>query len=152
MVCATSKASDQPGHTHSLIRAFAYCLNILWLLSSNKIQAENHLEFQLSQHLSKCHIVGNFMSRLKYLSCHTGTIKFDHYARESEFGILERKKIICLCFWLNEECPTLLSSLGIDHRRRKTIPLWNSSGKKKISSGHHCMSDIYNIGHCVMTW
>ena len=31
-------------------------------------------------------------------------------------------------FWLNEECPTLLSSLVIDHRRRKTIPLWNSSG------------------------
>ena len=23
---------------------------------------------------------------------------------------------------------------------------------KKSSSGHHCMSGIYNIGHCVMTW
>ena len=32
-VCATSKASDQPAHTHSLIRAFASCLNILWVLS-----------------------------------------------------------------------------------------------------------------------
>ena len=29
MVCATSKASDQPGHTHSLIRAFASRLNNL---------------------------------------------------------------------------------------------------------------------------
>ena len=29
VVCATSKASDQPGHTHSLIRAFACHLNIL---------------------------------------------------------------------------------------------------------------------------
>ena len=28
VVCATSKASDQPAHTHSLIRAFASCLNI----------------------------------------------------------------------------------------------------------------------------
>ena len=32
-VCATSKASDQPAHTRSLIRAFACRLNILWVLS-----------------------------------------------------------------------------------------------------------------------
>ena len=29
VVCATSKASDRPAHTHSLIRAFASRLNIL---------------------------------------------------------------------------------------------------------------------------
>ena len=29
VVCASSKASDQPAHTHSLIRAFASRLNIL---------------------------------------------------------------------------------------------------------------------------
>ena len=29
VVCATSKGSDQPAHTHSLIRAFASRLNIL---------------------------------------------------------------------------------------------------------------------------
>ena len=29
VVCATSKASDQPAHMRSLIRAFAYRLNIL---------------------------------------------------------------------------------------------------------------------------
>ena len=29
MVCATSKASDQPAHTRSLIRAFACRLTIL---------------------------------------------------------------------------------------------------------------------------
>ena len=33
MVCATSKASDQPAHTRSLIRAFANRWNILRLLS-----------------------------------------------------------------------------------------------------------------------
>ena len=33
VVCATSKASDQPVHTHSLIRAFASHLNILRVLS-----------------------------------------------------------------------------------------------------------------------
>ena len=31
--CATSKASDQPAHMRSLIRAFASRLSILWLLS-----------------------------------------------------------------------------------------------------------------------
>ena len=33
VVCATSKGSDQPAHTRSLIRAFASRLNILRLLS-----------------------------------------------------------------------------------------------------------------------
>ena len=33
MVCATSKDSDQPAHTRSLIRAFASRLSILRLLS-----------------------------------------------------------------------------------------------------------------------
>ena len=33
VVCATSKASDQPAHTRSLVRAFASRLSILWLLS-----------------------------------------------------------------------------------------------------------------------
>ena len=32
-VCATSKASDQPAHTRSLIRAFTSRLSNLWLLS-----------------------------------------------------------------------------------------------------------------------
>ena len=30
VVCVTSKSSDQPAHTHSLIRAFASRLNILY--------------------------------------------------------------------------------------------------------------------------
>ena len=34
VVCETSKASDQPAHTRSLIRAFASRFNILWVLSS----------------------------------------------------------------------------------------------------------------------
>ena len=33
VVCATSKASDQPAHMRSLIRAFASRSNILWVLS-----------------------------------------------------------------------------------------------------------------------
>ena len=32
VVCATSKASDQPAHTRSLTRGFPSCLNILWVL------------------------------------------------------------------------------------------------------------------------
>ena len=41
MVCATSKASDQPAHMRSLIRVFASHLNIL----SVKLLTEHHLEF-----------------------------------------------------------------------------------------------------------
>ena len=33
VVYATNKASDQPAHVRSLIRAFASCLNSLWVLS-----------------------------------------------------------------------------------------------------------------------
>ena len=33
VVCATSKVSDQPAHTRSLIRAVSSCLNILRVLS-----------------------------------------------------------------------------------------------------------------------
>ena len=32
VVCSTSKASDQPAHTRSLIRAFDCCLNIIRVL------------------------------------------------------------------------------------------------------------------------
>ena len=41
VVCATSKGSDQPAHTRSLIRAFASRLNIMTV----QLLAEHHLEF-----------------------------------------------------------------------------------------------------------
>ena len=41
VVCVTTKGSDQPAHTHSLIRAFASRLFILTLRSLT----EHHLEF-----------------------------------------------------------------------------------------------------------
>ena len=41
VVCPTSKGSDQPAHTHSLIRAFVSCLNIL----SVQLLREHHLDF-----------------------------------------------------------------------------------------------------------
>ena len=43
VVCVTSKASDQPAHTGSLIRAFASLLNIY--STSVKLLTEHHLEF-----------------------------------------------------------------------------------------------------------
>ena len=78
VVCATSKGSDQPAHTHSLIRAFASRLNILWQLSywPNSIWSfwaeQEAAQASLSLFMSKCHIVGNHMSRLNYdwLSTH----------------------------------------------------------------------------------
>ena len=67
VVCATSKASDQPAHKRSLIRAFASRLSILWLLSYwlNSIWSfkayKEAAEARLSLHLSKYQIVGNHM-------------------------------------------------------------------------------------------
>ena len=68
VVCATSKASDQPAHTGSLIRAFAsslnilrvlsYCLNIIWSFLVSKDAAQARFSLQLS----KCHIVGNHVT------------------------------------------------------------------------------------------
>ena len=73
-VCVTSKGSGQPVHMHSLIRAFASCLNILQLLScslssiwsfyADKMTALAHL----SLFMSKCHIVGNHMWWLNYVT------------------------------------------------------------------------------------
>ena len=74
VVCATSKASDQPAHMRSLIRAFASRLRILWVLSYwlNMIWCfyawKGVAQTRLSLQLSKCHIVGNHMSWLKILS------------------------------------------------------------------------------------
>ena len=47
VVYATSKASDQPAHARSLIKAFASHLNILWLLSywTNIIKSFSFLSF-----------------------------------------------------------------------------------------------------------
>ena len=69
VVCATSKGSDQPAHTRSLIRAFASRLNNLWLLNycPNSIWSyQEAAQARLSLFMSKCHIVGNHMSRLNY--------------------------------------------------------------------------------------
>ena len=74
VVCATSKASDQPAHTSSLIRAFANRLSISMIV---KLLTEHHLEFlslkeaaeaRRSLHLSKCQIFGNLLPRLNYVN------------------------------------------------------------------------------------
>ena len=57
VVCATSKASDQPAHTRSLIRAFASHLNILL---SVQLLTEHNLEYNVRFHgsLIKSAIMG----------------------------------------------------------------------------------------------
>ena len=65
----------------SLIRAFACHLNILWLLSywPNTIWSfqawKEAAQARLSLHLSKCHNVGNHMSRLIYVSVDKAAIR-----------------------------------------------------------------------------
>ena len=47
----------------------------------------------------------------------------------------KKHKNFWLNFCLNKECPKLLCGLGICHRRRQTIPMWNSTGEKRILQG-----------------
>ena len=81
-----------------------------------------------------------------FLSIFTGSLIYEHYTRECEFGNFDKikntkhkktkqhkkHKNFWLNFCLNKECPKLLCGLGICHRRRQTIPMWNSTGEKRI--------------------
>ena len=80
VVCATSKVSDQPAHTRSLIRAFAFHVHILWLPSywPNIIWTVKAAQARLSLLMSTYHIIGSHMSRLIYLVkyyCRTSIIQ-----------------------------------------------------------------------------
>ena len=82
-----------------------------------------------------------------FLSIFTGSLIHEHYTRECEFGnfdkiknkTIQKNKKKHKNFWpnfcLNKECPKLLCGLGICHRRRQTIPMWNSTGEKRILQG-----------------
>ena len=90
------------------------------------------------------------MLRLSFfLSIFTGSLIHEHCIRECEFGnfdkikkkkknstkkktIQKKTQKLLAEFCLNKECPKLLCGLGICHRRRQTIPIWNSSGGKRI--------------------
>ena len=77
-----------------------------------------------------------------FLSTILASLKLEHYDRECEFWNFEKikkqkqqqkttkknHKNFRLNFCLNKECPKLLCGLDIGHRRRQTIPMWNSSG------------------------
>ena len=91
VACATSKGSDQPAHMRRLIRDFASCLNILWVLSYSLNMIWSFLAWneaaqaRLSLRLSKCHIVGNHMSRLKCNCATVGTPAFSDTYKTSVF-------------------------------------------------------------------
>ena len=102
-------------------------------------------------HASGCkHRIINYLSVSFFLSFVTGSLIHEHYTRECEFGNFDKiknknntkkqnntkkHKNFWLNFCLNKECPKLLCGLGICHRRRQTIPMWNSSGGKGILQG-----------------
>ena len=77
------------------------------------------------------------------LSTILASLKLEHYARECKFWNFDKIKKknnkqkqqqkkthtnFWLNFCLNKECPKLPCGLDIGHRRRQTIPKWNSSG------------------------
>ena len=74
-----------------------------------------------------------------YLSIFTGSLIYEHYTRECEFGNFDKiknkkhkktkqhkkHKNFWLNFCLNKECPKLLCGLGICHRRRLLFAMSN---------------------------
>ena len=71
MRCATSKGSDQPAHTRSLIRAFASRLNILIKLL---------LEHKLKRRLHKLHGVHSCQNAtLLQITCDDSFVKIINY-------------------------------------------------------------------------
>ena len=87
------------------------------------------------------------MKKSKWLDCQgneffpkqKGTpslVKIEHKNTATLDSARSKKKILSRSSaTINEECPKLLSSLGIDRRRRKTIPLWYSPGEKRVLQG-----------------
>ena len=69
-------------------------------------------------------IISEIQSEIGHCSCDSAKFKapadFSHH------------DILCMTLSLNKEFPKLLCGLGICHRRRQTIPLWNSSGEKEF--------------------
>ena len=122
VVCATSKRSDQPAHTRSLIRAFVRRLNILWQLSYwlNIILGfytwKEAAQVHLSLHLSKYHIVGNHMSRLNY------------YYTRNYLGILVKCPFWCnICSYVREENLRVLTS-------KSARKIWNTCWHAQYAS------------------
>ena len=89
VVCATSKASVQPAHTRSLIRAYVSPLSIVWLLSYwlntiKSLEAQKEAaEARPSLHLSKCQIAGNLMPlHATFLgTMRSWNDRFDHFRK-----------------------------------------------------------------------
>ena len=91
VVCATSKGSDQPVHTHSLIRAFAsrfkYC-KIVKLLTLHHLECLSLKGCCSSEStLVKMHIVGNHMSRFILNICLLLISMIDMICSEKNFDL-----------------------------------------------------------------
>ena len=79
-----------------------------------------------------------FLSLLvrSYRECEFGNFdKIKNKNNTKKQNDTKKHKNFWLNFCLNKECPKLLCGLGICHRRRQTIPMWNSSGEKGILQG-----------------
>ena len=83
-----------------------------------------------------------------FLSSFTGFIT-PGSANFRNFDKKNKTKNFWLNFCLNKECHKFLCELGIGHRRRQTIQMWNSSGEKGILHGitvrDHCTTGACGI-------
>ena len=76
---------------------------------------------------------------------------FDHYVRECELGILKkRNKTKNKTKTKQKKQEKIVWELTTEGERLFHRGIYSPG--EKSSSGPHCMSSIYNIGRCVMTW
>ena len=74
------------------------------------------------------------VSTLSFFFITPGSANFEGKTKQNqktETKQTKNKKHLPAVFWLIKEWAKLLSSLEINNQRRKTIPLWNSLGKRK---------------------
>ena len=135
VVCATSKASDQPAHMRSLIRAFASRWNILWVLSLTDRTSFGVSKLNRRLHRLVCvytcqnttYIVGNHMSRLKYSLLSLTQLCITQYYHLSRLdGLVPLFSPIYYCN-STTFISTTAKSIKLITRYEKLVPLINFS-------------------------
>ena len=155
VVCATSKGSDQPAHMRSLIRAFASCLSILWLLSYwlNTIWRKSKLKRRLKR------LVGVYTCqnvKLVEISCRGSFPFITLFIYNSPFlwtPTLERDWLVFLAY-LAINIGTLFinkTNMGVKfhlpEKRTKKEQLNNMQAKSFVS-----VNPLYTYGFFNLVW
>ena len=118
VVCATSKATDQPAHTRSLIRAFASRLSILMI---DKLLTEHHLDFLSLKGCYRGSSESTLVTLLE-ITCH-GSIILCVFAGE--------------CYFSDQYCPPVGNQVETN--------AWSSTNKVSNLLGYNWASSRQNL-------